>query len=100
MGMYDSIYMNVKCPYCNIEEEQECQTKELDCTLSQFKVGDFVGWDIPNKIEACLICRSQKCKHHQKDIRYNGGGRFFEILIEIRNGKITNNYEYYIDNIF
>jgi uncharacterized protein YbaR (Trm112 family) len=40
MGMFDTIHMTVACPVCKNETLMEVQTKDLDCELKDFNVGD------------------------------------------------------------
>lgn len=42
MGMFDSIYSQLRCPVCGAKELQEVQTKQFECALSRYVVGDMV----------------------------------------------------------
>lgn len=42
MGMYDSIYAELICPDCGIEDWQEIQTKRFECALMRYSVGDVL----------------------------------------------------------
>lgn len=42
MGLFDSVYLSVPCPACGETRERELQTKDLDCQLRVFRVGDMV----------------------------------------------------------
>lgn len=79
MGMYDSIYLTLKCPICESEGEFECQTKDLDCELNVFRKGDDVGTDKHNYVDCISECGST--------------GRFFYLRAGIEKGIITGNYE-------
>jgi len=50
MGMFDSymISQNFKCPNCGLEfnKEQDFQSKELECCLSVYQLGDIID---PNR---------------------------------------------------
>lgn len=40
MGMFDSIYLEVQCPYCNNKKLREIQTKDLEKELNNYEKGD------------------------------------------------------------
>ena len=63
MGMFDSIYMNVKCPYCGISCEREIQTKDLDSVLLTLRPGDSIDKDYQDltQIEGVVECTSIVC---------------------------------------
>lgn len=42
MGMFDTIQITLQCPKCSCEIDS-VQTKDLDKTLSVFKVGNSIG---------------------------------------------------------
>jgi len=42
MGMFDTFYGEVVCPHCGEIHEFEEQTKQYDCILSEFLIGDYV----------------------------------------------------------
>lgn len=44
MGLFDSIYAGLTCPYCGYKGEMEIQVK-IDPGLSSYKIGDEVKWD-------------------------------------------------------
>ena len=58
MGMFDSAYIECTCPTCNKVQERECQTKDADCVLSTWKVGDVVNPNFKyiNCIASCDDC--------------------------------------------
>ncbi len=89
MGMFDSIMLNTKCPYCNKETIRECQTKDLECNLSVYNIGDKVKttekwlWSIAEcKSENCLVPKT-----------YGSIGKFFNLEIRVKKGKITDKYK-------
>lgn len=43
MGMFDSFYGKVNCPYCNHENMVEIQFKWSDCLLLDYELGDTVS---------------------------------------------------------
>ena len=94
MGMFDSIKIDMKCPYCNEVSEIEAQTKELDCELEVWKEGDFVT-DKLNYLECLADCVQKECKEYvTKQNGYWGGfGRMFEVKILLEDGKVSGKYE-------
>jgi hypothetical protein len=96
MGMFDSIYINVKCPFCGNESKMECQTKELECDLSVFEKGDFIGNSNIQKLEDCITdCHSKECVDftNKEDGYVSGFGRVFRLDLLLNNGVITGEYE-------
>jgi hypothetical protein len=80
MGMYDSIYIDVKCPKCGIIKERECQTKELNCILHNYKVDDNIGTEQFNYLDTITDCNCER-------------DNFFEVRIFIKKGLITNKHK-------
>lgn len=78
MGMFDSIKIKMKCPYCREISEIEAQTKDLECDLEVWKVGDFVTNKL-NYLECLSDC--PQCKE------------FFDIKIFLKGGKVSGDYE-------
>lgn len=99
MGMYDSIYLKVKCPYCGIKSEIEFQTKDLKCILKSYKLGDDTSNTKLNYLSARGSCYSVICKKYmdkiesKKDCCVFGFGRIFNAKIYLKNGIITNKLE-------
>lgn len=61
MGLFDSIYAELRCPRCGYSGEMETQTK-IDPAMDSYRVGDRIGWEgilhITFKGEAtCPECR-------------------------------------------
>lgn len=77
--MFDSILMPVKCPKCGKEKERECQTKDLDCLLERFKIGDVVKTDF-HALRCIVQCDT--CED-----------RFFWLDAALDNGRITGEYQ-------
>ena len=44
MGMFDTIVYGAQCPVNGVVSEVGIQVKWLGCELSQYKIGDFVGF--------------------------------------------------------
>ena len=42
MGMFDTFYGKIKCPYCDKYHNFEEQTKSYDCMMDEFKLGDYI----------------------------------------------------------
>ena len=98
MGMFDSIKMNIKCPFCGkVTKNMEIQTKELDCCLEIFRVGDSIPKEYNHLSQLSCIgdCVSDKCKH---EIVFPNGmkstrGNYFTIEVEVSSGIITDRYK-------
>jgi hypothetical protein len=95
MGMFDSIYLEVKCPKCGETSEMECQTKDLDCNLDVYRVGDDIGTDKYNYLDCNASCKSTSCmEYEEREIKYRlGFGYIFYIKIKILDGVVTNEYK-------
>lgn len=95
--MFDSIYLKIKCPYCNEVSKMECQTKEGRCCLDHYKVGDTFDNGQFRIIDAYATCESFTCrlesaKESVWTMGYYGGfSRSFDIKVYCDSkGKITN----------
>lgn len=42
MGLFDTFYGKVKCPYCERVVELDFQTKALECLLHEYRRGDVI----------------------------------------------------------
>lgn len=96
MGMFDSFFMKVKCPYCGNIDVIEFQTKQFDCMLNCWNQGDEFK-DIQEGIikdvyGGCIVKNNPDCgllwelNKYKKRIR--GFGRSIECDILIKNGKV------------
>jgi hypothetical protein len=94
MGMYDSIKIKLKCPYCGEVSEMEAQTKDLECYLNTYKVGDTIS-DKFNYVDCITDCTSEKCMDEVRKRRgyVSGFGKVFRLRIFIESGRITERYE-------
>lgn len=82
MGMFDSAYIEVRCPRCGKMEERECQTKDTDCFLEVWKPGDFVS-DQFKWINAITDCTCP-----------DGHNNYFRVKIFLdEKGNLTENYQ-------
>lgn len=95
MGMFDSAWIDIKCPYCGQTSKIECQTKELDCTLERWEQGDFVGDKSVSHLECVADCHSDQCMAWQTkaDGYRSGFGRMFEVIVILDEGVITGEYD-------
>lgn len=86
MGMFDSIMLNSKCPNCGKIEEREFQTKDLDCNLYIYKLGDCLEGFNRRYIEAITSCHSEECKFigNISDILLQGTPSGFDFLWECK----------------
>jgi len=82
MGMYDTFYGEVKCPYCNEIHEFKVQTKSYDCSMSSLLLGDYIDKGNSNYIYEFNLY----CENTEKKIR---------IGIAIRKGQIV---KYLVEN--
>ncbi len=97
MGMYDSIYLKFKCPYCKKISKIEFQTKDGECFMGRYKKGDKFEGGRFRKINAygscySLICQFESAKESVWTCGYYGGfSRSFDSIIYCdSNGRITN----------
>jgi sarcosine oxidase delta subunit len=96
MGMYDSIYLQIKCPFCGQTSEMECQTKELDCELKRFRKGDNIDTNGIEELDCIVDCHSRECMAYQdrQDGYSSGFGRLFYVIVDAPLGLITGKYKY------
>lgn len=97
MGLYDSIFLKVRCPYCKEISQMEFQTKDGDYCMNNYKVGDIFQSGKFRKIDATGSCESPICqfevaKEAVWTMGYYGGfSRSFDVIIYCDNkGRITN----------
>lgn len=92
MGMYDTMYLNVKCPYCGRVSEMDVQTKDLECDLNDYRVGDYVS-DKYNYVDGVTNCPYNDCKANILSKKICNLPQYFYIKIFLENGKLTDRYE-------
>lgn len=94
MGMFDSVRIDIKCPFCGNTSEIECQTKELDCQMHGWRKGDFVS-DKFNYLKTIADCLSEECIDYvYKEIGYHSGfGRVFYVKVILEKGVVTGEFE-------
>lgn len=94
MGMFDSIYLTISCPFCGQASEMECQTKELDCTLKRFRKGDNIDTPGIDSLECIAECLSEECKGRaERRQGYRSGGSSFDVVVDTPLGLITGKYK-------
>lgn len=95
MGMFDSVYINVKCPFCGEESEKECQTKDTDCSLDVWRKGEYIGTKKYNDLDCLAGCESETCKAWVvKEFGYWGGfGRPIYLRVFLKDGVVTGEYQ-------
>ena len=77
MGMFDTFYGEVKCPYCNKIHEFKVQTKSYDCSMSSLLLGDYIDKGNSNYIyDFKCWCDKDRSK-------------IFNVGIAIRRGQIV-----------
>lgn len=94
MGMYDSFYLPITCPFCGYVSEMDVQTKELDCSLKTFHIGDHVS-DKYNYLDCIADCLSPECVEYTDQQRgyHSGFGRLFYVRVYIEDGKLNGKYK-------
>lgn len=102
MGLYDSIYLKKKCPYCGEISRMEFQTKDGACFMREYRKGQIFDNGQFRKIDAIGSCESFTCqfeaaKEHVWQCGYYGGfSRSFEVYIYCDSkGKITDKMKIY-----
>jgi len=79
MGCYDSINIEIECPFCKAPRTMECQTKELYCALDLWTVGDRISSDqfqYLNCITSCPRCQ-----------------KLFNVKVFLQHDIVTGGYE-------
>jgi len=96
MGLYDSIYLKVKCPYCKETSIMEFQTKEGRCGMYSYRKGHKFDKGQFRRVEAygtcdSLTCQLEAAKESVWTAGYYGGfPRGFDVIIYCdEKGKIT-----------
>ncbi len=90
MGMYDTIYATIKCPYCGEDTKVEEQIKWAERDLKHYTVGDNIKtidgdgiYQYGSYIRPSLHCRCQKCNQKIK------------FAVEVKDSKIE---KIFVDN--
>ena len=96
MGMFDSFYLEVKCPHCGETSEMEFQTKQFNCQLDEWRVGDeFLSGEIQINDGTIFSvyggCKSETCDKWTKIATPNiiGFGRRVYADVLIIDGKVA-----------
>src|ERR1700753_1956034 len=94
MGMFDSVIIKVKCPFCGQTSEMECQTKQLDCKLYQWKLGENTGHPEEMELDCYATCSSAICiaRNKAKSGKEWGNEQSFDIIVETPFGLVTGKY--------
>ena len=102
MGLYDSICMEMKCPYCKEISEMEFQTKEGDYCMTNYHIGDKFQDGQFRVVDAIGGCRSLTCQFESAKESvwtngyYGGFSRSFDVKIFCDSkGRITNKIKIY-----
>jgi hypothetical protein len=95
MGMFDSIWITIKCSGCGKESLMECQTKELEQNLDKFYQGDFIGTDQFKWLWCKASCLSDECRQYEKEnfSWRSGFGRMMDVKVFLENGCVTSDYK-------
>ena len=78
MGMFDSVFIKMKCPHCGEEAEREAQTKDTDCVLNVWRKGSRISTDKYTYLDCIVSC---SC------------GEFFYCKVMLDKGEVTGEYE-------
>lgn len=97
MGMFDRVYLPVKCPNCGDEYDKELQTKDLACNLDAYRKGDSIGTVQFRWLDCHAGCVSTACREWEQ-IKYqgrsNGFGYGWGVWVEVDDaGRITGRVE-------
>ena len=80
MGLFDTLWLEIKCPKCKTIETRKVQTKDFECCLDAFKVGDVVDSTITDKkidgVTDCTVC----------DV-------WIDVICNMKDSKLTNEYK-------
>jgi len=100
MGLFDSIYLKVKCPYCEEVSKMEFQTKDGECFMNTYKKGMIFDKGQFRRIDTCgscesLTCRFESAKESVWTMGYYGGfSRGFDATVYCdEKGKITGKFK-------
>lgn len=96
MGMFDSVMLEVKCPYCGTEKELDLQTKEFSCRLAVWRKGDFIDSNTKG-FDTIAECLEQNCPGVQPMPKTHIGdeytSRFFYAHVYLKRGRVTGKYK-------
>lgn len=102
MGTYDTILIEMKCPYCKEISIIDFQTKDGDYCMRIYKVGNIFQNGQFRRIAAVGSCQSMTCDFEasKEDVwkygYYGGFSRNFEAYIYCDSkGRITNKVKVY-----
>jgi len=93
--MFDTVYLEVQCPFCKHISEIELQTKDIDKALCEYRIGDFIGTDQYRYIYCYGSCISETCKQYRVANTLEGfepAGRNLDLHVFLKNGIITGRY--------
>lgn len=97
MGLYCSLTMPVRCPFCGTLETRECQTKDLQgiYDYEQWKVGDDILADFPGELHCIASCGQPGCKEEVTYLDGRKGERekLFYVTVKLDRGVITGEHE-------
>lgn len=94
MGMFDSIAIKMKCPYCGKESLIEAQTKQLTCSLFRWVKGEYVTKAVDH-LDCMADCMQKECFEYTESRLgyYSGFGRMFTVRVFLEEGRVTGEYE-------
>lgn len=85
MGMFDRLYVPLKCPTCGDEGDKELQTKDLRCYLDEYRVGASIGTTQFRWLDCTACCDTAACrKKRDEELGYRSGfGSSWDCFAEI-----------------
>lgn len=97
MGLFCSLMLPVRCPYCATLETRECQTKDLRgiYDYEHWKVGDDILATFPAELHCIAACDQPGC---MEEVTYHDGvsgerGKLFYVNVKLDRGVITGEHE-------
>lgn len=99
MGMFDTFYGEVTCPYCKGIHEFEEQTKSYECLLEEFYLGDYIDKGNTNYIyKFKWFCEHDRDKNFQIGIAIKRG-QIVKFLVNSEIEKLENSHLETLENI-
>ena len=99
MGCYDTIFLELDCPYCGQRSEMEFQTKDLEQRFCEYREGDKVpGTEQFKYLTATGDCHSPECQERADKLWISiqgcpsGFGSPIDAKVELVDGVITGRF--------
>lgn len=87
--MFDTIRLNIECPYCGEISRMAAQTRDLFCVRREYEVDDKLEEELDeiSSVYAIAHCHSPICNGNE------GFGKAFPLTINLLRGVVTSNYK-------